>query len=264
MEEDSHRSSSGEPPANTLLTPDAARFNYLHTTVGEVLNPPQPITGIMLDIQEHEDLMHELSYLRQKWQQAEVDIEQLKRESREKEALTAKSHSASFSFEAEIKRKNARIADLENQVSRQAFLQPYLDLESGELNAETLEDIRLKASVLAKRIAAIDLTSGLEYPNEEGITIEWSSDLVELVNLALSHNVYDPVHPINDLIDPNIPPQRFIQALIGAAVWEKVFRQKFRCIEMMSTLLLDEYRNHVAAACMLISANLPYMMLKYL
>lgn len=192
--------------------------------------------------------MHELSYFRQKWEQAKVDIEQLKRESREKEALTAKTHSASFSFEAEIKRKNARIADLESQVSRQAFLQPYLDLESGELNAEILGEIRSKASVLAKRIAAIDLTSGLKYPNEE-ITIEWSSDLVELVDSALGHNVHGPVHRINDLIDPNIPPQRFIQALIGAAVCEKVFRQKFKCIEMMNTSLLDEYRNHIAAAC---------------
>ncbi|KAJ4299562.1 hypothetical protein N0V90_004808 [Kalmusia sp. IMI 367209] len=249
MEEDSHRSSSSELAANTLLTPDTSRFDYTHTTVREVLKPLQPVPGIMLDIQEHEDLMHELSYFRQKWEQAEIDIEQLKRESREKEALTAKTYSVSFSFEAEIKRKNARIADLESQVSRQAFLQPYLDLESGELNAETLGEIRSKASILAKRIAAIDLTSGLEYPNEEGMTIEWSSGLVELANPALGRNVHGPVHRISDLIDPNIPPQRFIQALIGAAVCEKVFRQEIKCIQMMSTSLLDEYRNHIAAAC---------------
>lgn len=264
MEEDSHRSSSGEPPASPLSTPDTPRFDYPYTAVREVLNPLQPVTGIMLEIQEHEDLMHERSYFRQKWEQAEVDIEQLKRENREKEALTAKTHSVSFSFEAEIKRKNARIADLESQVSRQAFLQPYLDLESGELNAETLGKIRSKVMELAKRIAALDQTSGLEYPNEEEIPIEWSSGLVELVDSALSHNIQDPVHRINYLIGSNIPPQRFIQALVGAAVCEKVFRQKFKCTEMMNTSLLDEYRNNIAAVCKSILANLTYAVLKHL
>jgi hypothetical protein len=261
MEEDSQRHISGEPPANDLLTPDTSRLDYPRTTSQEISKPPLPITGIMLEVQEHEDLVHEQSYWRQKYERAEAENAKLKRESREKEALTAKTQTPSFSFVAEIKRKNARIADLESQVSRQAFLQPHLDLESGELNAEILEKIQQNASALAKRIAAIDLILGLEYPNHE--TFEWSSNLIELVHLALGHNSHGPVYRINDLIGPSITPPQLIQSLIGAAVCEKVFRPNFTCLEMLNTPLLDEYRRHIAAACTSTPPKLPYTVLKH-
>lgn len=249
MEEDSDQIFSGEPSPNHLLTPDTSRYNYAQKRLRQSPHTPEPIPGIMLDIEEHEDLMHQLSHFRQKWKQAESEIEQLKRESREKEALLAKSHSASFSFEAEIRRKNARIADLESQVSKQACLQPYLDLESGDLSAETIGEIRSKIAILGKRISAIELMSGLEYPALNDIAVEGSSELLEMVNSTLGYDVHGPVHRIKDIMDANISPQQFIQSLIGAAVCEKVFRQKFKCIDMVSTSLLDEYRNHIAAAC---------------
>lgn len=259
MEEDSQRSMSGEPPANDLLDPGTSRLDYPPTTVQEVPQPPQLISGIMLDIQEHEDLVHEVTYWRQKCEQVEAENVKLKRESREREALTAKTQTASFSFVAEINGKNARIADLESQVNRLAFLQSNLDLESGELNAEILDNIQKNASALAKRIAAIDLISGLEYPIQG--TFEWSSDLIELVHLALGHNSHG--YGIHDPIDPNIPLPQFIQALTGAAVCEKVFRPDFKCIEMQKTPLVDEYRRLIVAACTSTPSNLLYTMLKH-
>ncbi|CAI6338265.1 unnamed protein product [Periconia digitata] len=246
MDEDSYRSLTDEPPINTLLTPDAAQFDCPQRTPGECPESPQSIIKIAIDVQEYEDLMLDLSDFKQKRDKAEAVVKQLQRESREQKALNDKKQGYSFSYEAEIRRKNARIAELEIQVSSQSVLQPSCDWGYGELNIETL---RSKVSILERKIAALDHILDFEYPDGRGNTVEWSAGLLELTRTALSNNLHSYTSQLGYLLDHNIPPQWFVQALIGAAVCKDVFGQEFRCFEMMNTSLLDEYRNQVTAAC---------------
>jgi hypothetical protein len=182
-------------------------------------------------------LFNDIEYFRGKLSKSENERRRMAENERVRQNFQA------WSFPEILEERNKTVADLNQRLQDQDFVQPFLEKKSGKRALPNRDKIKSSYEDMRKNIMALSVFEDIHYTADEIRGIN-SKDLSSLRDRVLSE-VAQPSLPDNVSYSLDI----WVQSLTGAAVCEWVFKGKYQCTAMMNTPLLDAYRRALSTFC---------------
>lgn len=198
----------------------------------------------------YRDLFNDNMYFRQKWSNSEDERNKILQNERLNRSLLASgSADVNKTLTNLVQKQNAIIATLQQRLSNQMILQPFVELRRSEQAPLNLAKIRFNHAQMRKGFGALCIMDCFKHPQEK-LECSESQDLGDLKRQAFSNTLQNSAH--DDIYlrgGCNTPANLMVQSLVGAAVCEWVLKGKFQCTAMMNTPLLEKYRYHLSSIC---------------
>lgn len=222
------------------------------------MSTPSPNVPIPPDNTPHyEDLLWEVGHLRQQCQKAKEDYDDLQRNVRQTGSFYSLTNGVSSEMLTELEKRNLRIERLTKQVQQQAYLKPYVALETMSENAPNVTEVLSTFTDLKNEFAYLLVIPGMRMLDKSVVySMKPESDLGSLLlNIYGKPYEREDEELVKNLL--TVPVSSLVQALVGAAVSQWVFDQDVQCLETAKTPLLRKYRDCIATICM--HSSFPYI-----
>jgi hypothetical protein len=141
-----------------------------------------------------------------------------------------------------------RLVNLERQLNdRKEFLDPFLKSETKNHDSSSmLKQIEFSTYNMSRILESLSTREEFRYPKTDHLKQEWNKDLGELLGRIFVDVQESALLPY---LRSQVPVGDLVQAIVGAAVCEWVFKSELRCAAMMNTPLLEAFRSLMNTIC---------------
>jgi hypothetical protein len=193
------------------------------------------------------DLLQDNVCLRKKLGDTEARCRRLEEQYLEREGFLRKTSGLDSEMQKALESKCNKIADLNAQMRRQEFLEPFLNIKSGIVCATECPKIAHKHEELKWACGFISTMHGLHHLPPQ-TKVEPISDLMPLLD-SIFGNFTESYLTETKQWEGNISANELVRSLTGAAISKWVFQQELRLPDIASTPLLEAYRSYISSVC---------------
>lgn len=197
--------------------------------------------------ENYEATVSQIGQYKQRCQKLERERGNLTDELRRITSIFAQANGIDEGIVRQMRSQTRKIIDLKNQLEDRRHLETYLAIGSVHDDTPTTEKLHTDYRDMKDSIASILVLNGAVQVLVE--PLYGQSDDLDILLYAIFQSCTEANAGNRPITAPKFTLREILQALIGAAVKVWIFENTFQSTSMMTTPLLQKYRQHIQTLC---------------